>query len=135
MTGVGAMLAGDGPYSTGGGSTPLTANAGFTGGAGPINVSGASGNMGTAFGYKIAGFGSGGSGSYPVVDVQIQGDASGKLSQAPSGDGLHTTIAWTGFLPNEGEGCYITVDVTDSLGATASARYPESGYIIVKRTS
>ena len=114
---------------------PLSCQITFTGGAGPINVSGASGDMYTQFGYLISVIVSGGTPPYGGVGTGLSGDSSGKLSFAPASDGLHNTLFWSGFTLNEIEGCYLTYNATDDAGATASARYPASGNIVIKRTS
>lgn len=132
VTGVTAMMVGDGPY--GAVAAPLACSIGFTGGVGPINVSGTSGNFGSQGFYAISISITGGTAPYSGPHY-ILGDASGKLSIVPYGDGLHDTIAWTGFAVNEQQGGYLQLDVTDNVGATASARYPASGVITVKRTS
>jgi hypothetical protein len=130
------MLAGDGPYGGGGGGGALSCSISFTGGVGPINVSGASGDCyANGGGGVITTTTTGGTPPYVSSVFSVQGDASGKLSIVLSGDHIHNTIGYSGFAVNENEGGYLRLDVTDSVGATASAQYPSSGVIVIKRAS
>jgi hypothetical protein len=122
--------------TSGGAAAPLACSVIFTGGAGPINVSGASGSLSPSGGVNLISVdASGGTPPYSGAGVTLQGDPSGKLSISLSGDGIHNTISWSGFAVNETQGCYLQNDVTDNVGATATSRYPSSGSIIIKRTS
>jgi hypothetical protein len=90
--------------------------------------------MYSQFGTGIGVFISGGTTPYSSSGG-LMGDPSGKLSIVLAGVGPDNTIAWSGFSLNEIEACYLQLDVTDSVGATASARFPSAGSIIIKRTS
>jgi len=133
MSGINCLIASSGPY--GAAAAPLSCDIELIGGAGPWNVSGSAGDLYSQFAKGIFVSTSGGTPPYGGPGQSLNGDASGKLSLVPTGDGLHNTIGWSGFSLNELEGCYLQFDVTDSLGATASARYPSAGSIIIKRTS
>jgi len=136
MTGIGAILAGDSSPSISP-PPPLYAAVTYSGGGGPFYVSGASGNMidnyspARAFVYTYGG------GTPPyTTSVQLLNDPSGKLSIVGAGSPIpKDTLAWSGFSLSEAQGCYIQFDLTDSLGATASARYPATGVIVLQRTS
>lgn len=135
MTGIGCIMAGDGPYGGGGGGAPFSVSISFSAGAGPFNVSGASGNLYTSNGGVIGIIESGGTPPYGG-STSLLGDPSGKLFITPASDGVHNTIGWSGFSINETEGCYIQFDGSDNAGATDSKRYPPVGQaIVVKRTS
>lgn len=116
-------------------AAPLAAGVGFSGGSGPFFVSGASGNFGSQGFYALSYTNTGGTPPYGGPGQSIQGDPSGKLAIVPYGDGVHDTIGWSGFAVNESQTCYIQYDITDSLGATATSRYPASTLITIKRTS
>jgi len=138
MTGAMMCMAAGGPYNVGSG--PLSCDIFFNGGAGPFSVSGASGDLYTSGGWAVTSSITGGTPPYPTGTVTLQGDPSGKLSviTAPGDVQHHLTIAWSGFSLNELETCYLRLDVTDSVGATASATYPVAApgsVIAIKRTS
>jgi hypothetical protein len=57
---------------------------------------------------------------------------SGKLAIAAAPDGVHNTIAWSGFAINETESADVTYRVTDSTGTTVTSTYTG---IIVQRTT
>lgn len=108
----------------------------FTGGDGPFNVSGASGDLYTQFGAVISVTESGGTTPYSGEITSIQSDPSGKISVVAASDHVHNTIGWSGLALNELESCYVEFDAHDAVGASDSARYPPVGQIIViKRTS
>jgi len=113
--------------------TPLYINSFLNLGAGPYYVSGSSGKLdsnGAAF------TGSSGGGMPPYTyGTSVLGDPSGKLAFVLATDGVHNTVGWSGFALNEAEGCYFVFDITDSVGATASCRYPPTGVIVLQRTS
>lgn len=137
LTGIGSVMAGGGPYAGpggGGGSTgPLACMIGFSGGAGPFSVASASGNL-SSEGYGIIrGDITGGTPPYSET-VSAQGDVSAKLSVVANGLGADT-IGYRAFAMNEIEGAYLRYDVTDSLGHSATARFPTSGLIVLTRTS
>jgi hypothetical protein len=56
----------------------------------------------------------------------------GKLSIAAAPDGVHNTIAWSGFAINEVQSTDVTYTVTDSAGTTVTSTYTG---IVVQRTS
>ena len=137
MTGITCVMAA-GVDSGGGGGSPFSCSISFSIGSGPFFVSGASGDLYTSNAGLISINESGGTPPYGGYGggASLNGDPSGKLFITPASDGVHLTIGWSGFSLNEFEGGYIQFDGSDSLGATASSRYPPVGQVIaVKRTS
>lgn len=116
--------------------SPLTGvSVTLTGGAGPFNVSGASGGgaLGSA---GTPGFvQSTVSGGYPPVNetVTIVG-GGGKIALYDTGQG-DGAIGWTGMAIGETQTFYISASATDSHGTNQTARYPASGTISITRTS
>lgn len=110
----------------------------FTSGAGPLTVNGSSGNCSQnaeKYGVVYVSI-TGGTQPYSGT-VSLAGDASGKLALVPvPGDPFgHSTIGWNSLSLNEYEGCYLAYNVTDAVGETASAAYPDEGVIVLKRAS
>jgi hypothetical protein len=135
VTGIGSMMAGGGPYApSGGGSTgPLACTIGFSAGAGPFNVAGASGDLASQ-GYGIIRSDiTGGTPPYTET-VTVQGDVSAKLSIVSNGLGADT-IGYSAFALNEIEGGYLRYNVTDNAGLSATGRFPPAGALNIKRTS
>jgi len=119
---------------------PLTCDIQITFSSGTDNVSGGNNDLYTwSSGNHLVGVGiSGGSGSYTSANVTFVSDGNqggATCAMILSGDGVHNTIAWTS-LP-VGNSCFyhLTFDVTDSLGNTASARWPSAGSAEIHRTS
>lgn len=134
MTGMGCIMAGDGPYGGGGGGgSPMTASITFTGGAGPLNVAGASGKFTPAQGV-IGTAATGGTPPYTTV-ISINDNVSGKLSITNSADGTHKTVAWSGLAINEYQSFSLEVNISDSASHSANDVYPNAGVIVLKRTS
>lgn len=118
----------------GGGGGALSCSVTFSGGAGTTNVSGASGYAPGI----VQTSESGGTPPYTVTTLGFEDDPSGKLSLVDIGN---VVIAYSGFSVNEIESGGIRYSITDSLGATATARFPTPGplgatrNLSIKRTS
>jgi hypothetical protein len=126
------VVAAGGPY--GPAPQPLVATIDFNQGAGPFNVSGASGDLYSAANGVLVVIITGGTPPYSS-SFTLEGDPSGKISLVPASDGVHTTIGWSGFSLNELEGCTEKFSTTDSVGATSTDQTPKAGSLIIKRTS
>ena len=128
MTGVGAMVAASGPFSTGGGGgggDPLVVTAQWVG-AVPENVSGASGTSGGSFVCDV----SGGTPPYTFQGWTITSNPSGKIAlENPPFTATHLT--YSGFLSNEVEAVTAKAVWKDSTNATAN----NSDSTALKRTS
>jgi hypothetical protein len=108
-------------------------------GSSTVNVNGASGICSVAQGVIVF-IASGGTAPYAGngpggADTYVTGDPSGKISLAASPDGIHNTLAWSGFALNEFQSCVIRAAIHDAAGHSASDSAPASGAIILKRTS
>ena len=118
----------------------LSASVNFTGPS-TLNVSGASGSASPSGGVNLVSvIISGGTPPYtgtgPAgVTVFIGDDPSGKIGLTASGDAIHLTPCWSGFALNELESFTLRLSVVDDAGTSASARYPDSGVLVIKRTS
>jgi hypothetical protein len=113
---------------------PLSCGVEIVGGSSPFSVVAASGDLYTNSHEVISVTATGGTPPY-TLGLSIQGDPSGKLSLIASSDGVHETVAWTGFSVNETESGYVQINVTDSVGATASDRFPTTGTFSIKRVA
>ena len=131
VTGISTVLASGGPHAApGGGSTgPLACTVGFSAGPGPYHVSGSSGFLPGI----IQGGSTGGTPPY-TENYSFLSDPSGKIGGADNGTGADS-ITYAGFALNEVESCYLRYTVTDSLGQSATARFPTSGLLSITRTS
>lgn len=113
---------------------PLTVHVSWNGQT-PLPVSGASGvaqAVGSPFAPDVLVYiAAGGVPPYSESGGLVN-NPSGKLSIAAAADGVHNTIAWSGFAINEVQSTDITYRVTDSAGTTATSTYTG---IIVQRTS
>jgi hypothetical protein len=111
---------------------PLACSVAYNGagGSGTTTVTGASG---TAPGI-VQTTESGGTPPYTITLFALQNEPSGKLSMYDGGTGA-TNIAYTGFVVNEIESAYIRYSIRDSLGATATSRFPDATNFSIKRTS
>jgi hypothetical protein len=113
---------------------PLTVHVSWNGQT-PLPVTGASGvaqTVGSPFAPNVLVYVA--SGGVPPYSEGggLANNPSGKLSIAAAPDGIHNTIAWSGFAINEVESTDITYRVTDSAGTTATSTYTG---IILQRTS
>jgi hypothetical protein len=101
----------------------------------PMPVSGASGiaqTVGSPFAPNVLVYiASGGVLPYSESGGLVN-NPSGKLAIAAAADGIHNTIAWSGFAINEVQSTDVTYRVTDSAGATVTSTYTG---IIVQRTT
>ena len=128
VTGVGAMLAAGGPFSTGGGGgggDPLTVTAQWLGVV-PENVSGASGTSGGQFGTDV----SGGTPPYTFQGWTLTSNPSGKIA-LENNFFPNTHLTYSGFSPSEVEAVTAKAVWKDSTNATAN----DSDSTALKRTS
>jgi hypothetical protein len=113
---------------------PLTVRVSWNGQT-PLPVSGASGvaqPVGSPFAPNVLVYiASGGVPPYTEGGGLVN-NLSGKLAIAAAPDGVHNTIAWSGFAINETESADVTYRVTDSTGTTVTSTYTG---IIVQRTT
>ena len=113
---------------------PLTAQISWNGQA-PLTVSGAAGvAQAVASPFKpnvLVYLASGGMPPY-TKGGGLENNPSGKLSIAAAPDGVHNTIAWSGFAINEVQSTDITYTVTEGAGTTVTSTYTG---IVVQRTS
>ena len=101
----------------------------------PLPVSGASGvaqTVGSPFAPNVLVYLA--SGGVPPYSESggLMNNPSGKLAIAAAPDGIHNTIAWSGFAINEVQSSDVTYHVTDSAGTTVTSTYMG---IIVQRTT
>ena len=118
----------------------LSASVYFTGPS-TLNVSGASGTASPSGGINLVSvIISGGTPPYTGTGpagatVFVGDDPSGKIGLTASGDGIHLTPSWSGFALNELESFTLQLSTVDAAGTSATARYPDAGVIVIKRTS
>lgn len=99
-------------------------------GAPVVNVAGASGTCTPSQGLFSIVI-SGGTPPYGGSGFGVSSNPSGKINYAASSDGVHTTLAWSGFTVNEAETFTATFNATDS----ASHSITRSTAVAIKRTS
>lgn len=132
MSGVGIAAAG--AITSSPAPPPLTVHVSWNGQT-PLPVSGASGvaqAVGSPFAPNVLVYiASGGVPPYSEGGGLLN-NPSGKLAIAAAPDGVHNTVAWSGFAINEMESTDITYRVTDSAGTTVTSIYTG---IIVQRTT
>ena len=117
-------------------SPPFVVTVGLTGGV-TYNVSTSSGDLATLFGSIIGLSGGGGTPPYSITDdiaVDSLPASASLLKNAAPGDALHETLYFSG-LNSLGDtiAFYLTATGTDSGGQNASARFPNSGDVAIKR--
>jgi len=101
------------------------------------NVSVSSGDLATLFGAVISLSGGGGTPPYSITDdlvVDALPAGASLIKSAAPGDALHETLYFSG-LNSVGDTiyCYLTASGTDSGAQNASARFPISGDVVIKR--
>jgi len=135
MSGIGIVVA------AGGGAAavqPLTVSISWNGDNPYYQASGASGvcspySVGGTFYPNIIVTGVQGGTQPYTINYTLSNNTSGKIGIGPDASGQHTTLNWSGFSLNEIESVSVSVSVTDSVGAHASASI--AGSLLIKRVS
>jgi hypothetical protein len=112
----------------------------LTGGSGPYNVTGASGDIYAQGGSVFQLSSSGGTPPPTFATETITIDANsgtGTLSRVLSGDGVHNTIHWAGMAVGDTILFHLDTSAHDAgtPPQTDTATYPSAGTIAIHRTS